>query len=414
MLVGQGLKLAVQAFYFIIIARSLGAQNYGAFVGVVGLVGVFWPFATLGSGGVLIKNVSRDPSQIRKNLGAALLTTLLMASALFSVLLAISGFVLPATIPTRLVMLVGASDLFGTGIAVVCGQAFQALEQLKWTASINVLTSLTRLAAAAILAGSSHHPSALQWGSFYFGSTCIVAVTVLVVVVVKVGTPHFEFQTFAELREGLYFSLGYSAQTIYNDIDKAMLAQFGMLGAAGIYGAAYRLIDVSLAPVSSLLAAAFPNFFRIGADSLSAAVRYAKPLIMRALGYAVLVGVAILAGAGVVPYVLGSEFRLTVEALRWLAILPALKAVHFFLTDALAGAGYQGLRTLIHAGVGVFNILINLWIIPAYSWRGAAWSSIASDALLACAMAGAVFVLCRRERPQAHPAIAVLLPIKAS
>jgi O-antigen/teichoic acid export membrane protein len=49
--------------------------------------------------------------------------------------------------------------------------------------------------------------------------------------------------------------------------------------------------------------------------------------------------------------------------------------------------------------VAVFNILINLWLIPAYSWRGAAWSSIASDALLACLMGSAVFVLSRRSRP---------------
>jgi len=78
--------------------------------------------------------------------------------------------------------------------------------------------------------------------------------------------------------------------------------------------------------------------------------------------------------------------------------LPMLKVVHSFLTDVLAGAGYQGLRAFIHAGVAVFNVLINLWIIPAYSWRGAAWSSIASDGLLACGMATAVLVLSRRSQ----------------
>ena len=87
-----------------------------------------------------------------------------------------------------------------------------------------------------------------------------------------------------------------------------------------------------------------------------------------------------------------------VEALRWLAILPILKVVHFFLSDALAGAGYQGLKASIHVGVALFNVLINLWIIPAYSWRGAAWSSIASDALLACGIGAAVLILSRRSQ----------------
>jgi O-antigen/teichoic acid export membrane protein len=49
-------------------------------------------------------------------------------------------------------------------------------------------------------------------------------------------------------------------------------------------------------------------------------------------------------------------------------------------------------------GVAIFNVLINLWLIPAYSWRGAAWSSIASDGLLACGIGLAAFVLFRRSQ----------------
>jgi len=116
-----------------------------------------------------------------------------------------------------------------------------------------------------------------------------------------------------------------------------------------------------------------------------------------------LVAVALLAGAGVVPLVLGREYRLTSEALRWLAVLPLLKAVHSFLADVLTGAGYQALRTAISVGVAVFNVGINMWIIPAYSWRGAAWSSIASDALLLSAFATAAFALFRRSQHRAGP-----------
>jgi hypothetical protein len=49
-------------------------------------------------------------------------------------------------------------------------------------------------------------------------------------------------------------------------------------------------------------------------------------------------------------------------------------------------------------GVALFNVLINIWIIPLYSWRGAAWSSIASDALLAFGAGAAVLMIARREK----------------
>jgi O-antigen/teichoic acid export membrane protein len=399
MLLGLGLKLVIQALYFTVIARSLGAENYGAFVGVVGLVGILLPFGTLGSGYLLIKNVARNRNQFQKCLGAALMTTSLSTSFLFAVVVLAAHFVLPVAIPIRLVMLVAASDLFGMSITGICGQAFQAFEHLKWTASINVLLSASRLAAAVILVALHHSPSALQWGSFYFGSTGILAIAALGMVFSKLGVPVFSLsRSAAEFREGFYFSVSQSAQTIYNDIDKTMLARLGTLEATGIYGAAYRLIDVSFAPVASLLAAAYPSLFRIGLGGISATLQYARPLILRALGYATLVSFALLVGAGIVPYILGGEYRLTVEALRWLAILPMLKVVHFFLSDALAGAGYQKLRTFIQVGVAVFNVLINLWIIPIYSWRGAAWSSIASDALLTCGIGAAALVLSRRSQ----------------
>jgi O-antigen/teichoic acid export membrane protein len=399
MLLGQGLKLVVQALYFAVIARGLGVQNYGAFVGVVGLVGIMSPFATLGSTNLLVKNVARDGAQFNKNYGLALVTTLLSSAVLFAFVVVISHFVLPATIPLGLVMLVAASDLFGLNIGAICSHAFLAFESLKWTAWLQVLLSVMRVAAAIILVALYRHPSALQWAIFYFASTIIVAIVSLGLVVVKLGPPVFSLsRTAGEYKEGLYFSVNTSAATIYNDIDKAMLARLGTLEATGIYGAAYRLVDVSLAPVTSLMAAASPGFFRAGAGGISPAIQYAKPLVFRALGYATLVSIALLAGAGIVPYVLGAGYRATVEALRWLAIIPMLKAAQFFVADALTAAGYQGLRTSIYAGVALFNVLVNLWIIPAYSWRGAAWSSIASDALLACTIGLAALVLSRRSK----------------
>jgi O-antigen/teichoic acid export membrane protein len=408
MLLGQGLKLLIQALYFTVIARSLGAQNYGGFVGVVGLVGILSPFATLGTGHLLIKNVARDRSQFKKHWGRALLTTLASSTFLFVVVMFFSRFVLPQAIPSSLVKLIAASDLFGMSITGLCGYAFMAFERLQWTASFNVLLSSTRLVAAIILVVLHHSPSALQWGDFYFASTSAVAVAALSFALWKLGTPAFSFlRTVSEAREGFFFSVSQSAQTIYNDIDKTMLARLGTLEATGVYGAAYRLIDVSFAPVWSLLAAAYPNFFRVGVGGIAETFRYAKPLILRALGYAGFVGIAMLAGAGIVPRVLGNDYALTVEALRWLAILPALKVVHFFLSDALAGAGYAGLRTAIHFAVAAFNVLINLWIIPAYSWRGAAWSSVASDAALACGMSAAVLLLSRASQ-HAHKETEVL------
>jgi O-antigen/teichoic acid export membrane protein len=226
-----------------------------------------------------------------------------------------------------------------------------------------------------------------------------VATTAALLVSARLGRPQLNLpKTWHEVREGLYFSVSTSAQTIYNDIDKTMLARLSTFAATGIYGAAYRLIDVSFAPISALLNSAYPHFFRAGSGGIAASWTYGRRYMRKAALYGVAVGLLVIAAAGLVPLVLGSEYARTTEALRWLAPLPFLKALHYFLSDSLTGAGYQWLRSCIQTGVAIFNVFINLWLIPAYSWRGAAWSSLLSDGMLALGVYIAIIAVVRHER----------------
>jgi O-antigen/teichoic acid export membrane protein len=298
-----------------------------------------------------------------------------------------------------LVLLVAFSDIVGLNVITVAGQAFQAYERLGWTAALNVAISASRLVAVTVLYFLHHSPTPLQWGYAYFSSTAVIAIVACWLVCTKLGAPTLSFpQSRREVIEGLYFSVSLSAQTIYNDIDKTMLARLSTLSATGIYGAAYRLIDVSFAPVSALLYAAYPNFFRKGATGVGSSLSYAKPLLVRSIAYAAMIAIAILLCAGLVPYILGQQYRDTAEALRWLSPLPILKAIHYFLSDALSGAGHQGLRCTVQISVALFNVAINFWLIPQFSWRGAAWSSIASDGLLAISIGICALILSRNER----------------
>jgi O-antigen/teichoic acid export membrane protein len=88
-----------------------------------------------------------------------------------------------------------------------------------------------------------------------------------------------------------------------------------------------------------------------------------------------------------------------VEALRWLALIPFLKTISYFFSDSVTGAGYQGFRTAAQVFVAILNIGLNFWLIPAYSWRGAAWSSLACDGALALVMFGVLqFVMAKEAR----------------
>lgn len=391
MFLGYGLKIIVQAGYFILIARALGPREYGAFVGVTALAAVVSPFTSLGWGNLLIKNVSRDRSLFNEYWGNALLVTAVSGVSLLAIVIFVSRWVLPNSIAATLILLVCISDLLCVRYTDIAGQAFQAVDQLEYTAKLNLLPYVIRFIGAAIIFPFWHRFSALCWGWFYLGSGLISMVVAIVTPTVRLGGPKIAiWRIRRELAAGCYFSFSFSAQNIYNDIDKTMLVRLSTLHAAGIYSAAYRLIEVAFAPVRSVLCAAYPNFFREGHNGLATSYSYAKRLLPRMVAYSAIASVGLFVAAPVIPLVLGAEYARTVVALRWLSLLPLLKTAHYFLADSLTGAGYQGLRTAMQIIVAVFNVALNFWLMPAYGWLGAAWASLASDAALVVLLFGVI------------------------
>lgn len=383
MLVSQGIRLLLQSVYFVIIARALGPEEYGRFVGAAAIVAILSPFASFGSGNLLIKNVSRNQALFNEYWGNALFVTFVSGTLLTVLLMVVGRTVLPEAISPLLILLVSISDLFFLRILETAGQAFQSIHLLSRTAQLNVLLGIARLLAAFALVSFFQKPGAVSWSFLYLASTAVSALVGVLLVHRMLGAPKLAVSRIKpEITEGFYFSVSLSAQTVYNDIDKTMLARLSTLSATGVYAAAYRLIDVAFVPVRSLLAAAYAKFFQHGASGLRGSMSFAKRLVPLAGTYGVVAGVGLFLFAPIVPYVLGDEYAGAVEALRWLALLPFLKALHYFAADTLTGAGFQGLRSAIQVAVAVFNVLVNLWLIPLYSWKGAAWSSLASDALL--------------------------------
>jgi O-antigen/teichoic acid export membrane protein len=401
MFLGQGMRQLLRAAYFLIIPRALGVEQYGLFVGVTSLAAVLAPYAGLGLGNLLIKNVSRDRKLFRAYWGNAILTTVTTGAGLILLMMAGSRFFLPAHISWLLVFLVGISDLLFGKILDIGTQAFQAFDLLGKTAWLNVLAGLSRVFCAVALVTFYRHPDAMAWTWLYLLATIVTTVISIWWINHSLGLPKLALHRIKpEFGEGCYFSIGLSSQSIYNDIDKTMLVQLSTLEAAGIYAAAYRLVDVAFLPIRSILWAAYPNFFRHGAGGVVSSTKYARRLITRASACSVLTCLALFFGAPIVPHLLGPEYARSVDALRWLSPLPLLKTLHYFVADSLTGAGLQGVRTMVQVGIAVFNVLLNLWLIPLYSWRGAAWSSLASDGMLAIGLWSVALLLCRQESIQ--------------
>lgn len=398
MLVGGGAQLFVQGVYFVLLARALGASQYGAFIGVVALVAILAPFSSLGTGQILVRNVARDRGAFNYSWGNALCMTSVSGSVLIGVVVLLARYALAHKVPLMLVFLVGCSDLLFAAVVGLAGLAFQAVEELHRTAQVAVVLTGARAICAVVLLLSIGHPTALSWGFFYCLSSLVGGVYGVALVCSRLGYPVLSVRRLrSELLEGFYFAISVSAQSVYTSIDKTMLVRLATLGAAGIYGAAFRLVDLAFQPIAALSASAYARFFKHGRHGLRGTTSLAKRLLPFALGYAFLACVVLIFVAPVLPVVLGRDFRGSVATLRWLSPLLLFRAIHYFLSSSLTGADLQGLRSGIQIIVAGLNVLLNLWLIPALSWRGAAFASLASEGALALGMFVAVAFLSRRQ-----------------
>jgi O-antigen/teichoic acid export membrane protein len=379
--IGQSLRLIIQAAYFVLIARSLGPEKYGAFVAIVALAGVLAPFSGLGTNNLFIKNVRSGRRTAGVCWGNGLIVTLFSGAAFSGIVFAIN-YLFRLRMPFYVVAAVCISDLLLLRVIELASFGFGAVDRMKENAIQNVLGSLPRLIAIALLSIWWHPVTLERWAVAYLAASAISTIYSCYRAQEIWGPPQFDLSAmYDDIAEGTYFSIGTSAATIYNDIDKVMLGKISF-AAAGIYGAAYRIIDVSMTPIRSLASAAYPNFFRKGLDGMGSAHAYATTQIKRACVYGAALSVVLWLSAPLLPVVLGSSYAPTASALRWLALLPLLRSAHVFLADSLSGAGFQGLRSAIQVVIASVNIVLNLAILPKYGWMGAAWTSLASDGLL--------------------------------
>jgi O-antigen/teichoic acid export membrane protein len=380
--IGQAFRLVIQAGYFVLVARSLGPDAYGAFVTVVAMAALLGPFSGLGTPNLFIKNVRSGKRVAAICWGNGILLTISSGALLTAVAVGLSLLLHLKTAPF-VVFLVCIAYLVLMKVTDLAAFGFAASDRMKQTSIQNVVVSLLRLAGIAALIATAHRVTLDRWVLVYLLATLLAMIYAVVKGSQLWGHPKTDLTALREdAAEGVLFSIAGSATTVYNDIDKIMLSKLADLASTGVYAAAYRVIDVSMTPIRSLAAAAYPRFFRKGVDGIAATYPYALALMAKAAVYGSVASAGLWLLAPILPHVLGSTYDAVIPAIRWLALIPFLRCLHSFLADALSGAGLQRTRMAIQVLAALINIALNLVILPRYSWRGAAWTSLGCDGLL--------------------------------
>jgi O-antigen/teichoic acid export membrane protein len=164
--------------------------------------------------------------------------------------------------------------------------------------------------------------------------------------------------------------------------------------AAGLYGAAYRVLWLPTMLVTSYLVALRPTVAR------RAAAGPARPLRLLGGAAPIVAGLGLVAAAAgillapaIVELLYGPPFRAAVAPLRLLLVSFAFLVVSRHYRLVLVSSGRQATDLRIMAAAAALNVALNLWLVPRAGLVGAAGANVASEA----AILGAVLWATRKR-----------------
>jgi O-antigen/teichoic acid export membrane protein/glycosyltransferase involved in cell wall biosynthesis len=382
MLIGQGLGYGLRIIYFIVIARLLGVLQYGIVVGAYALVNLVAEHSRGGTGMVLLRYVSPNQRQFAAYWGNTLAVTAVMSGLLIASLRLLAPHVIgPASAAIIVATAVGSCCF--EQIAISATQAFQAFQEMRVAAVLNQTTGALRTITAVGMLIVVHHATAGQWAIASAFASAVAAVIAVTTVTIRLGWPQFTpHLAWRHGGEGVEYAFASSTTSAYNDLDKAMLSHYGMSAANGIYGMAYRIIEMGSVPIAAIQLAAQPRLFQVAVSGQHEAVALGRRLLKHGMLAGAVAAVCMFASAPLIPSLAGPGFSESVSALRWLCLIPIFRSIHGITGSVLTAIGLQRYRTFTQITVVALNFLLNLRLIPLYGWHGAAYASLATDGAL--------------------------------
>lgn len=374
----------------LVIVRTLSLEEWGRFSFVFSLLGLLSVLADLGLGRVALKGLLDDQGDQAGFAGTLVVLRAILGVACY--MLAV-GFVILARYPPEVV---GATAVAGLVLVLASPShavesVFQSHLRVGSVAVGNVLGQLSQLALVVAIASAG-------------GSVVLLTIPAVVCEVViltwrvrrvrRLQTLRLNVQwaTWGRLlREAAPLGAGVILSTAYFRVDSVMLSKLDTFSAVGIYGVAYKFVDIAhylptalMVTVLSLMVRAWPSDPTAYGDAFRRAFA-----VLAVVSTIVAVEFAVFARP-IVSLLYGEKYEVGAHAARLVVAAECLGAFGVLAVGALVAIGRHKLYPLVALAGLVVNVSLNLWLIPWQSYEGAAMATVATEVLVVGILLGLV------------------------
>ncbi|MBU4608944.1 MAG: flippase, partial [Euryarchaeota archaeon] len=377
--------LSLIGFLFMIyLARFLGEGGFGQYNFVLSFTSLFVIFSDLGVNQLLVREVARNKELSEDYTNNAFLLKIPLSILTFLGIVFFTYFLDFQGDLVFLLYLFGLYHILQT-LSLTYLSLFNALEKMEYVSLFQIVEKIIIVSLGFLILFMGY--GLLEIGYVYLLAGFFDLFFAMILSFKKLIKPRFNINLKLQkdlIINGLPFGLNSLFAVFFFKIDTILLALLVGDVAVGIYNAAYNpLLTLSMIVAAMVSTAVYPVMSRQFNDSKhllgSFAVISSKYLAI--IGFPIALACLVLADKFILLFYAGSYLE-SILPFQILAFFIPIRMISTITGTFLSSINRQGLRTVSVCLSAAFNVVLNLLLIPLFSFVGASIATVLSEMLL--------------------------------
>ncbi|HEY0504964.1 MAG TPA: hypothetical protein VGD42_15895 [Lysobacter sp.] len=365
------LRAGGQAALIVLVARAIGADDYGQLVAALAIAALVTPFAGLGLSGMLLRNAAKDPDNSLVYLRRALRIWVASTAVCIALVWPLTRSLLPDGVTWLPACIAIAVEIAVSSLTEIAARYQQSQHRINAYGAANAGPVAARLLAVGSLLALDPMPD-LQ-GVFWTHAAgglvyCLWLWRRLSGTLRGGDAPEPMTAT-----SGVPFALGALAMRLQAEFNKPVLAHLGF-GIAGNFNAAQRATDLVSMPLLALQEALWPRLYAQRDPS-----RRLRQTGVFLAALALLWGGGLWLAAPLLPKLLGEDFSDAVAVMRALAWLPVLQLLRSLFNFSIIHAGTTRLLGWANGLGAIVSVVSVAGLVPILGATGAIVACYAAE-----------------------------------
>ena len=383
MIISQTITSICGFVWTILIARYLGASDFGILSFAISFSSILNILLDLGIGTYTTRDISRENDLVSEYLGK--LIPLKIVLSIFLIFISLIILILMGkTYLTFIVSLIFIIEAIFISLSGLLQGTLQAFGKIKYQAIGNIINSLLLLIFIFITIY-------FKLGLIFIACSYTFTYLIMFIYLYKNILNHITFPKFSidydfcrkAIKLSIPFALTGFFYTIYFSIDTVMLSYLSGNYATGIYNASYKIITI--------LTTFFPVYQTVVFPLMSKLFEGSKDILklsyIKSVKYLLLIIMPITFGivlyaTPLVTVIYGNEYLMSGPVMQVLVWTVSFLFINGAASTLLNASNKEVSVTKIYCIAAITNIILNFILIPLYSYHGAAISTVLSEILI--------------------------------